>query len=202
MTKSKALKTARQLILKNGYSHQEAFDEIRQNKEISAEDVATMVSRVPSHTTINKVAVWRIVYIVMMVLVVVLRVISVMAMGGLTGNNNGMLLLLVVASIVVPILAIVSVLQHNYEGLKMISILLILSVLRSFKNFEAEWYVIIPLIPYVGAVILGFILGPLAKVPYKEEIREYTAEDGSIKKRREYIFEAQKAASGNDILDA
>lgn len=201
MTKGKALKAARQLILKDNYSHQEAFEEIRQNKDLSTEDVADAVSRVPSQSSISKIAAWRIVYIVMMVLVVVLRVLSVIATGGLNNINSGVVLLLVAASVVIPILAIVMVIQHNYETLRFVSILLILSVLRSFKHFEAEWYAIVPLIPYAGAIILGFILGPLAKVPYRNELREYTTEDGTVKKRREYIFETSKAPSNNDILD-
>ena len=203
MTKRELRKEAHRRIIKNGATHQEAFDELQLDKSLTKEEIAEQLSKIPSKSIIERIKIWKIVYIGLMSLIIVQRIIGIFIMGTVSNMDTALLLVLILAGIVFPIVAIISVVQNKIDVLTMYSFFFVISFLRSYKQFEVlDAVTIAVIIPYIGAVVLGLWLPFKFKTPYKRIVKDEVQLDGSTKKIAHIVFEKDKVRGQNDLLDS
>ncbi|MBI3240221.1 MAG: hypothetical protein HYZ43_15470 [Flavobacteriia bacterium] len=204
MTNRELRKEAHNRIIKDGNTHQEAFDAMQYDNSISKEELAENLAKIPSKAVIERIKVWKIVYIALMGVIILLRILGIVVLGSVNQIETSLLVILVLAGIVMPAFGIVSTVQNKIDGLKFYSIFFVLGVLRSYKSFQGmDVLTIAVLVPYAAAVILGFWLPYIAKTPYKRVVKDVVQPDGSIRKTAHIVFEDDQIASGeNDLLDA
>jgi hypothetical protein len=203
MTNRELRKEAHNRIIKEGNTHQEAFDAMQHDKSFSKEEIAEQLSKIPSKAVIERIKVWKTVYIALMGVIILLRIFGIVLLGSVNQIETSLLVILVLAGIVMPAFAIVSTVQNKIDGLKFYSIFFILGVLRSYKSFQGlDVLTIAVLVPYAAAVILGIWLPYIAKTPYKRVVKDVIQPDGSIRKTAHIVFEEEQINGGNDLLDA
>ncbi|MDH4472265.1 MAG: hypothetical protein QE487_06635 [Fluviicola sp.] len=203
MTKRELRKEAYSRIIKEGNTHQEAFDAMQHDKSFSKEEIAENLSKIPSKAVIERVKIWKIVYIALMGVIILLRILGIAVLGSVNQIETPLLVILVLAGIVMPAFGIVSTVQNKIDALKFYSIFFIIGVFRSFKSFQGlDVLTIAVLVPYAAAVILGFWLPYIAKTPYNRVTKDEEQPDGSIRKTAHIVFEEQKSQGGNDLLDS
>jgi len=203
MTKRELRKIAYKRIFKDGATHQEVYDDLQTDKSFTKEEIAEHLSKIPSKSVVERIKIWKIVYIGLMSVIILQRIVGIFIMGSVNNIDGPLLLILIFAGIVMPAAGIFSVVQNKIDTLKMYSIFFILSFLRSYKQFEVmDVLAIAVLIPYIAAIVLGFWLQFKSKTPYKRVVKDEVQVDGSIKKTAHIIFEEDKLAGQNDLLDS
>jgi len=203
MTKRELRKEAHNRIYKDGNTHQEAFDAMQYDKSFSKEEIAENLSKIPSKAVVERIKIWKIVYIALMGVIILLRIFGIVVLGSVNQIETSLLVILVLAGIVMPAFAIVSTVQNKIDGLKFYSVFFVLGVLRSYKSFQGfDVLTIAVLVPYAAAVILGVWLPYIAKTPYKRVTKNEVQPDGSVRKTAHIVFEEERINGGNDLLDA
>ncbi|ASS48649.1 MAG: hypothetical protein A3D31_07160 [Candidatus Fluviicola riflensis] len=203
MTKRELRKEAYRRIIKDGETHQEAYDALQHDKSFSKEEIAEILSKIPSGAVIERVRIWKIVFIAVLATIILMRIVGIALLASVTIVNPVLVVTMVLFGLVVPGMAIYSLVAHKYEGLKGLSFLFILSIFRSFRKFDdLDPYMIIEMIPYVVAIILGFWLSHIGKTPYKRIVKDEEQPDLSIRKTAHIVFEEQQVKTSNDLLDS
>ena len=203
MTKRELRKEAYNRIVKEGNTHQEAFDAMQSDKSFSKEEIAENLSKIPSKAVIERVKIWKIVFIAVLAIIILMRILGITLIGSAMAMNPVFLALLVLFGLVVPAMGIFALATHRYDGLKGVSFLFILSIIRSIRKFDdLDPYTIIEFVPYVIAIILGFWISYIAKTPYKRVVKDVEQPDLSIRKTVHIVFEQEQIKGGNDLLDS
>ncbi|MES2555027.1 MAG: hypothetical protein V4604_02700 [Bacteroidota bacterium] len=203
MTKRELRKEAHRRIIKDGETHQEAYDALQHDKSFSKEEIAEILSKIPSGAVIERVKIWKIVFISVLAIIILMRILGIYLLTSIATVNPVLLITMLLFGLVVPGVAIYSLMTHKYEGLKGLSFLFILSIFRSLRKFDdLDQYAIIEVIPYVVAIILGFWLSHIGKTPYKRIVKDEEQPDLSIRKTAHIVFEDQQVRTSNDLLDS
>jgi len=79
MTKRELRKEAHNRIYKDGNTHQEAFDAMQYDKSFSKEEIAENLSKIPSKAVVERIKIWKIVYIALMGVIILLRIFGIVA---------------------------------------------------------------------------------------------------------------------------
>jgi hypothetical protein len=203
MTKRELRKEAYRRIIKENATHQEVFDELQHDKSFSKEEIAQILSGIPSRAVVERVKVLKIIFIGVLAVIILMRIVGIALVSSVIGVNPVLLALMVLFGLVVPAMGIFGLVTHRYELLKSVSFLFIFSIIRSLRKLDTiDTYTAIEFVPYGLAIILGFWLLYISKTPYKRVVKEEENPDLSIRKVSHIVFEEPKAKSGNDLLDS
>jgi hypothetical protein len=201
MTKREIRKAGHLAIVKDGNSHQDAFDAIQAKGKVERNLLAEELSKIPSTGKLKSTLILRGIFIGALSLIIVARVISLVTIGLEGQFNMGLLIGLVALGILVPVIGIYGALfaqPHLYYSTGM---LVGLSIFRSLTNGEmvVSSEMIVILIPFFVAVVLAFFIPSKLKTPYKKSTSEHII-DGKSVKRMEYVFEDTRL-NPTDLLD-
>lgn len=200
MNKRELKKAAYSAIVRDGLSHQEAFNRLRKDSEIEIETLAEEVSKIPSANKNNATQVWRYIYTLLLVLIIGLRSASLFLMAQLENISSSVVFLGIVLGLFVPVLGIVAAFTSRVELYKTVGILLTLSILRSFSNgFEVDPIFLLTLLPFALAAGLSFYIPSLLKTPFTKKIDKKDS-NGSLKSSVNYVFDSSSA--NEELLDS
>lgn len=202
MTKRQLKKAAYKHIIKDGQSHQEAFESLRTEAGVSATDLAEELSKLPSAARIAENMALRGVFIGTLALVMILRIIGVIGLGAEHGFNGPVLLLLVALGIVLPAIIIVLVLQNRVEAYRVFSLLALVGILRGLKDLDlADPWVWLALVPTFAGIVLGFWIPTRLKTPFTISVKVVTNETGNPAKVTTVVFE-DGVRQKDELLDS
>lgn len=199
MTRREIRKAAYKAIVKEGKSHQECFDSLKEDPKINIENLAKEVSKVPSTGKSEEFANLRNVYIVCLALVVVIRAISITQ---LTGALDGKaLVFLILLGIIYPAYGIYAALVRKTETYNSMALIIGVNIIQSLaktKNFDFNsiWV----LIPFVAVTVIALVLSFKLKTNYKKEIVTIKDPEGNSINKTIYTFEDTRK-SNEEILD-
>lgn len=202
MTKKEIRKSAHQSIFKNGLSHQECFDQLRDSNTSDLELLASEVSKIPSSGKTKRTAALRYTFIGFLVIIMLLRIMGIVVIGMEGDLDPKLLVILVLLGIFLPVYGIYGALTGRVEIYFFTGIFLIVSTVRSFARnaVELDSDTLIGLIPVAAAVILSFLIPSKLKTPFKKSLSPVEF-DGKTVNRTEYIFEDTRI-SREDVLDS
>ena len=174
MSKRKARVRGGKIIVNQKRTHQEAFEELKPQLNLSDDELAGELARIPNKENIEKTKVLNVIFIICLGLIIVLRSIGLLALGMVTNLSWIPLLIAFAIALVVPALGIYGAVKYKPELYRSVGFLFILSIFRSFRNGEfeaitADPYALIGYIPFLGAIGLAFYLPYAFKVSYKSE---------------------------------
>jgi hypothetical protein len=203
MTKRELRKEAYKRIHKEGATHQEVFDTLQHDKSFSIEELADNISKTPSKAVIERVKIWKIIFIAVLAIIILMRILGIVLITSTITIDPVFLALLALFGLVVPLMGIIALVTHRYDGLKGLSFLFVFSIIRSLRRFDdLDPYTIVEFIPYGIAIILGFWISHIAKTPYNRVVKDVEQPDLSIRKTTHIVFEEERINGGNDLLDA
>jgi predicted RNase H-like HicB family nuclease len=81
LSKRELKKVAYQMIFKEGKSHQEAFDNLRETKSIAPDDLAELIGKIPSRQKLKEQSALNYTYVGLLCVIIVLRGLSLIGMG-------------------------------------------------------------------------------------------------------------------------
>lgn len=205
MNKNKIKKAAYKSIVIDKKSHQETFDELRTKSKIELADLAEIVAKIPSQMKIQETIMLRNIFIVLLGVILILRVIGVIGLMDAFSLNPGLLILALAIGVLIPVVGIYGAIKAKVEIYFVVSMLFILGIVRSgnsggFGNVGMNLETLLVFIPFIAAIVLGFIIPKKMKSEYSKKV---VVEDvnGVSKKRLKFIFKDVTPAS-DDILDA
>lgn len=188
MKKRQLIKAAYQSIVKNGKSHQETFDELKIVSQIDQESLAQEISKIPSAYKQEKFKNLRYLYVGMLILVIITRVFGVISLFQITNINGSLILLGVVVGGLLPAVGIWGSMTSRASLYQTIALLSLISIIRSLNTLiNSDPLSFAFLIPFIGAIILGFYIPTKLKTSY-------------TKKGSEYVFESNKLSSLDESL--
>lgn len=203
LSKRELKKVAYQMILKEGKSHQEAFDNLRQTRSIPSDNLAELIAKIPSRQKLDERKVLNYIFIGLLISVIILRGLSLLGLGTMMGMDMRFLLIALFAALVVPGIGIYGALTGRTEIYFSTGILLLLTVLRTIgnKNFTNEPLDYVFFIPVVLAAGLAFYLPGKLKTNYKKTVGKKET-DGEMKAVAVYKFEESSSFAREDLLDS
>ncbi|WP_430406130.1 hypothetical protein [Fluviicola sp.] len=203
LSKRELKKVAYQMILKEGKSHQETFENLRQTKSIPSDDLAELVAKIPSRQKLNERKVLNYIFIGLLVSVILLRSLSLLGLGTMMGMDMRFLLVALFAALVVPGIGIYGAVAGKTELYFSTGILLLLTVIRTIgnKNFTNQPLDYVFFIPVVLAAAIAFYLPGKLKTTYKKTV-EKNEVDGELKPVAVYRFEESNQFVREDLLDS
>ncbi|MBL1280178.1 MAG: hypothetical protein COA33_007895 [Fluviicola sp.] len=201
MTKRKVKKAIYQSIFVEQKSHKETFDEFRGESDLTPDELADEVAKVPSRQKNEELLTLRIVFIISLCLVILLRIGGIYALTLTENLPIFVLLIALVFGLVIPAMGIFAAIKGRVELYYLTGIFLVVGTLRSFtKGLDTSNLLIIGavLIPFFIAVILAFYIPKKMKTKFTKKVVSDTV-DGQASKKLVYQFESM--APANDILD-
>lgn len=163
--KSKAYK----LILKEKKDHQTAYDQLKKSKsDVSKEDLAHVISKIPSKATNNKTFALRIAFVICLGLVFIIR--SLDLLGTWRVAQEYQIIVFLFHGITLPTLGITGALTSRTQFYRLVSVFMLLASVGTiitainYKNI----IVLLFAIPFLTAGVLGFIIRSKIKVPFKK----------------------------------
>lgn len=202
MTKREIIKAGRTAIIKNGKSHQEAFDEIKEIEKVERNMLAEELAKIPSSGKLKSTVILRGIFVAALVIIIALRVLSLLAIGLNENINFALVLGILALGIIVPVVGIYGALFARPNNYFPTGILMVVSVFRSMTQGEmtANTETFIVLIPFVVAAFLAFFIPSRLKTPFKKIVSEQFV-DGKMVKRMEYVFEDTRLKP-SEVLDS
>lgn len=202
MKKREVRKEVYQLIVKEGKSHQETFDELRESTGMNAEALAAEVSKVPSPARQDHHKALVFVYVGLLCLVILLRTLSIFTLSWTEGVQVKFLFLMVLVGVILPLSGIWGALTARSEMYQVVGVFLAISVFRGFTQgqFPLEALDILLLIPFVAVIILSFYIPYKLKTPYQKMIRKMEA-DGMVTTKIEYVFDSSLPRKQSGLID-
>ena len=89
MTKRELRKEAYNRIIKEGNTHQEAFDAMQSDKSFSKEEIAENLSKIPSKAVIERVKIWKIAFITVLAIIILMRILGITLITSVMPVNSG-----------------------------------------------------------------------------------------------------------------
>jgi len=203
MTKRQITKEAYRRIVKENEPHQKVYDDLKSQTDVDWENVAKIVSNMPSLSKReqNKGLIYT--YIALLGVVIILRSLGIIALLGLSNFNGPMLLILLALGLVVPGVAIYGALVNKVPVYYSTAGLLAFGMFRSFtkeSGFLDNPINMVVLIPFVVVIVLAIVIPYRLKAKHELKVVEIEV-DGVKKKRRKVIFETEDDFSTSEILD-
>ncbi len=201
MNKSAIRKAAYQLIIKQKYSHQTAFDQLKEQNKGGLQQLADEIARFPSPARQKQYDGLRYTYVGLLALVMLLRVIGLISMLEVLNLAGPAFLFFVLIGILVPVLGIYGALTTRVHLYFACAVLLALSLFRGLteSNFDLtplEW---IMTLPQLAAAVLGFYLPTRLRTDYQKKVMVRHTPQGEVKALT-YVFEDDGAPSYSDEL--
>lgn len=203
MTKRQTKKAIYQAIVKDGKSHQQAFDELKSSSEMDLESLANEVSKVPSAAKNEQFKTLVYSYVILLGVIIVLRALGVFGLFYGQNINMNLILLFIALGIVFPVMGIVGALTFRIDSYRSIAIIMILGIVRSFNKevIDAiDIYFILTLIPFLAVIILAFIIPTKLKTEYTKKVNK-TESEGKVKTSLSFVFDENVAIERADLLD-
>lgn len=202
MTKRETRKAIYKAIVKEGKSHQDTFDALKGSSELDSEALANEVSKTPSDFKKEKFKILILSYIILLGIVIVLRSLGVYALMAESNIDMNFILLMVALGIILPLAGIIGALTSRADSFRMIGILLLIGVIRSFtnQNIILDPLTIIALIPFAAVIVLAFIIPSKLKTTYTKKVLKEEF-DGKTKTSLTYHFDEEERIQRSDLLD-
>jgi len=185
-------------IIKNNEKHQSVYEELKTNKPSFNVKIADSLKTIPSKSVIEKFKALRITYIILLSIIILLRILLVYTLY-ITHVKTWILVIALLFGILLPFAAIYLTITHKYESLKGISILFILSVMRSIRKIEVNIETIIVFLIFIAVIIIGFLLSKYMQTNYKKTT-VYNKETNKISDYK-IEFESGNSIENDEILD-
>lgn len=200
MTKREIRKKAQEAILKEGKTHQEAFDELRNNSAIDAETFANEIAKIPSSMRMAITANLRYTLIALLSLNVVMRTILIVGFSAVYELHPAIILPFVFLGIFVPAMGILAAAKGNNQLLLSTGLLMILSLVRGLKDTDFTDPITLVILAIVVATAgLCFYLQHKLKTPFRKTSREIVV-DGQVRTQLHFEFESSRHGS-DELLD-
>jgi hypothetical protein len=169
MTKRAIRKEAYKSIVKEGKSHQETYDNIKEKTEGKSKFIADEISKFPSSGKADETKTIRYVFIGLLVLVGIMRAAGLLVLNEEFNFPMTVIAIGLLFSLLVPILGVFTALTHRVNNYNGVAILLALSILRSFRdeNMVLDEITMIVLLPYIAVIALAFYIPSKLKTPYR-----------------------------------
>lgn len=202
MTKREIKKAAYESIVKNRKSHQETFDSLRLDKTSDLDELAEIISKIPSENKNNKYQNLRYIFIGTLILVLLIRSLSVVLYMLSEQADRTVMLIGLVVILIAPAVGIYAALSSKIDNYHSSAILLILVIVRSFReNIEPDIWTMLSIAPFLVAIALAFYIPTKLKTNYtKSTINE--EKDGIIHKKLVYTFENSEELKNSELLDS
>lgn len=201
MTKKEIRKSGYSGIFKEGKSHQECFDELKDKNKNNLEELANELSKIPSNGKTKDTIILRNSFIVALLILILLRVVGIVIIG-IEGNiNTPILVSIVLLGIALPIYGIYGAIYGKTEAYYTTGIFLAISLLRGFGKGEINLEIesLVAIAPILYAIVMAYLIPYKYKTPYKKVLQK-TETDGKGKSIIDYQFEDTRT-SNEDILD-
>lgn len=204
MSRRKLRKKAHQLIVKEGLSHQQVFDDLRTECDFGLEKFAEDLSKFPSKARIEKTKNLRYVFIASLVLVSLLRIAGIFVLIQEMNLPFGFFIFGLLIALFVPVIGILAAILHHVNNYNGVAILMALGIFRGFTRGEIEFdmLTILLLIPFIVGIILAIYIPTQLKTSYKKTTSTIEKEGKKFKKT-DYQFEEESPALwSDDLLDS
>ena len=204
MKKREIRERARTAIIKEGLTHNQAYEKITEGKNINVDGLAEELSKIPSRRKIEKTLTLRYTYLACLVIIIVLRALGIFVYGQISTVDPGLMLLLILLGLIVPGIGIFAVATFRGQQLISCSVLLGIGIVRSYSKGQLSYELsdLIVLIPTISAIVLGIVINQMWRVKYESRIEEYADPNGNPKKIKKYIYEEDENLSSDDVLDS
>ncbi len=204
MTKRQARKTGHKYIFTEGKSHQETFDSLRDKVEISAEELAKILSQIPSKYLYEKTRNLWTTFIGFLGIIIVFRIAAIfLLLSESFGNSPEILLLIAALGVLFPIWGIVGTFKGQTHVITMVPVLLALSYLRGISKMIGQMSMADTIYPIflVGLSVTAYMIYKQWKTPYQTRT-VIIDENAEVKKKRlEFTFEEHEKVQ-DDLLDS
>ncbi|MNJ84058.1 hypothetical protein D3C87_14980 [compost metagenome] len=199
LTKRELRKAAYQMIFKEGKSHQETFDKLRETKSMASDDLAELIAKIPSRQKLKEQNVLNYAFIGLLSAIIILRGLS---LAGLGSTDMGILSIALLIAFIVPGIGIYGALAGKTELYFSTGALLLITIIRTItnQNFSNDPLNYVFTIPIVLASVLAFYLPSKLKTSYRKTI-ERKEVDGVVKPVAIYQSEENRFFR-EDLLDS
>lgn len=204
MTKRQARNAGHKAIFIEDKSHQETFNELRDKTKISGEELAKILSQIPSRYLHEKTRSLWIGYIAILCLILIFRALSAFVLVQATFNGSPkILLLLLLLGVLIPTIGIFGAYKGKMHLVTIVPVLILLhffrSITKSETSFSVEHIVFFVFVAVLG--ILAYRIYVKWKTPFKKRVIVVKKEDGREVKQLEFTFD-EVTKSNEDLLDA
>lgn len=201
MTKREIRKKGQASILKEGKTHQETYDALRNEKGIEADVLAEELAKIPSPSRMAATANLRYSLIVLLSLLIILRAITIAIYGAAFDFHPAIILPIVLLGILVPGIGIWAAFKGTYHQLFAIGLLIILSVVRGLKDTDFTDTITLVILAFVMATVgICFFVAYNLKSTYRKTTRE-TSLNGQLRTQVYHEFESPSFDS-DELLDS
>lgn len=204
LSKRQVRSKARRLIKKERKTHQEAYDFLKKEKsQLTKEDVADIVSKIPTEEKNQRVLGLRVLFIVFLSLTFIIRAADFVVVYQYAGLKE--ILVFFFHGVTLSSLGIFGALTSRVRYYKFIGFFMILSSLATIISAiyykQIELFLIV--IPFLGVAILSYIIPAKLKVPYTKKMVQRVLQNRVVN-IYEYFFnvrEVNEAPEKLDLLD-
>lgn len=204
MKKRQVKKAVHTGLIKENKSHQEVFDGLKGECVDDLDYLADEIAKIPSLKKQKENQNWVNLYIAVLALVIVFRGLSII---GLTMSDKipaNLIVLMIAIVVIIPIMGIYGALTRKTETYKVVSIILIVSIVRALptlaKGVDFDFLNLVGFIPLVAAISLGFYVPSRLLMTYRKN-RVKVEHEGRITGKYEYEFESDGLISNDNLLD-
>lgn len=196
---------AYRLIRKENVDHQSAYEQLKKLKSnVSKEDLAIVLSKIPSDERNKKTLALRIAFISCLGFVFLIRLLDIAVAWWYAGGYE--IFIFVFHGLMLPFLGIFGALTSRIGYYKVVSVFMLLSSIGTVITAFSYALPIVGFfgIPFIAAGVLGFIISNKIKVPYKKKMvpREIKGRKVNV---YEYFFNDSSSDlthKSDDLLDA
>ena len=201
MTRRQTQKAIYASVVKDGKSHQETFDALKEENYSDLDALANEIVKVPTSGKIaeNKSLIYT--YIGLMGFILLLKALGVYILLEAVTANPAILIGAVALGILVPALAIYGAITNRHQFYFVTSMLLILGLIRGVTSggFNNDMETLIILAITIIAITLGFVIPYKLKSKYEKTTKKETTEE---KTRTIFVYTFEDTRVGNrDVLD-
>lgn len=202
MTKKQVRKEAHRRIVDGTETHQEVFDSLKTGKPGRDQIIVEELVKVPSNITVQNNKVLITATYVVLGLLVLSRVLSLYGMY-LIGAKNITMTIALLIMVLAPGMMVYGIIRRKIELIRGAAIVLIIGALRSLRiEISLDPIVLIFYAPWLGTVILGFVLSSKLKTPVTKKLSRVTNPEGKLVHSVSYQFdEVAPEYAKDEVLD-
>lgn len=204
LNKRSIRKKAYQLIRKQKFDHQTAYDELKTLKsDCPKAEVAEIVSKVPSDAVKQKTFGVRIAFIICLVIVFLIRLLDFVAAWYVIGGYE--IFIFVFHGLILPTMGVVSALTSRFRFYKVVAVFMFLASIGTLITAlrYSMPFVLLFAAPFIAAGILGFIIPSKLKVPYKKRMVQRELKGRTVNVYEYFFTDSQRISheDDQDLLD-
>lgn len=197
MNKRKIKKEAYRLIFKENQSHQDTFNQLKRESELSDADLANLISATPSKQMLEKKKNLWMIFVYCVGIIMVMRIIGVIVLTQATHPKPFVFFVYIIPGIILPIIAMAGAYRASVQTYRIIGILFLANVVRVSVSGElrSEFAPNLILALFIISAGLAFYITKKLKTPYTKQI---TKKENS-ESRMEIHFEEENLVNENDL---